>query len=271
MRRLSDRVIAPKNKKIGYWLSYLRLLSFWSDYPKKRFVILTQSRTGGSLLLGLLGSHPQIHCDGEIFNASGYQKVPSCKLYLTARSRITMLNKKDCYGFKLKYHHLVDHQGLSDADASAFMKMLCEEGWKVIYLRRNNVLRRVLSGYIAKKRALRHVKKEDRETLKKVKVECETLLNDLHDGERRSAIDEGIVKDIPHLLVEYETDLLDAERHPKTCARIFEYLELAGALVSSGLGKTSTDDLSESIENYQELETILRNTKYYSALLSHGN
>lgn len=37
----------------------------------KRFAIIGLKRTGSSYLVNLLGSHPQIHCCGEIFNRDG--------------------------------------------------------------------------------------------------------------------------------------------------------------------------------------------------------
>ena len=38
---------------------------------KQRFAIVGLKRTGSSYLVNLLGSHPQIHCCGEIFNRDG--------------------------------------------------------------------------------------------------------------------------------------------------------------------------------------------------------
>src|SRR6202008_2736262 len=37
----------------------------------KRFAIIGLKRTGSSYLVNLLGSHPEIHCCGEIFNRDG--------------------------------------------------------------------------------------------------------------------------------------------------------------------------------------------------------
>ena len=45
---------------LGYWLSKKHV-------PQKRFVILTQWRSGSELLIDLLNCHPDIRCDSELF------------------------------------------------------------------------------------------------------------------------------------------------------------------------------------------------------------
>ena len=250
---------------IRHLLVYRRLLYVWSDLPKTKFIIITQSRSGGGLLNTLLSNHPDLHVDGEIFNTIAKNfKVISPMRYLRARSKKCVSLNKNVYGFKLKYHHLAIHQGLGDLKANRFIERLAEDDWKFIYLRRNNILRLTLSSQIAQKRAYRHIKKySDISHLQKVQINCASLLKDLEELERIMLKDEEIMNQIPNLLIEYERDLLNSSCHTATCRKIFKYLNIRENVeVQSNLRRTSTDDISDTVENYAELEATLKNTKY---------
>lgn len=252
---------------LKHYFGYARLLYVWSDRPQTRYVIVTQSRCGTGLLATLMGQHPDILTGGEIFNKNKYRKVRSPALYLQAESRRAVSLNKKVYGFKLKYHHLVEHQGLSDQQAERFILDLYRQGWKFIYLRRNNLLRRSLSGVIASTRQLRHVR--GGQALTKTHVDAEELMRELELSERLLKIDEKHMAQVDHLLIEYENELLDAARHADLCARIFSFLGVRAVTIEpSYLEKTSADDLSLTIENYAEIEALLQNSPHAPSLKS---
>lgn len=268
MKDLLYRITNDQQRKyLNHLKGYLRLLVFWSTNPKTKFIIFTQSRCGSGLLATLLGNHPNIFIDGEIFNANRHFKVASLGLYLASRSRLARLKNKGVYGFKLKLHHLTDHHGLSLEQAKSFISSLHKDGWKIIYLRRNNFLRRSLSSLAAQKRGVRHVHGE-KDKLQKIYVDSDKLLNRIKISEQRVALDEKILQGIPYLLIEYEKDLLDQTQHALSCRKIFDFLHITVVDVQTRLTRTSTDDLSKTIDNYEEIKKVLDNTKYADLLTS---
>lgn len=256
-----------QRKCIEQMRSYLNLLIFWSNRPKIKYFVFTQSRCGSGLLGTLLNNNHHIHVDGEILNARARCKAFSINLYLKARSKQAILENKDVYGFKIKLHHLTDFYGLSFDEAKSLVSKLSEEGWKIIYLYRSNILRRSLSSLAARQRNLRHFHGSANK-LRKIHVDCEALLERIRESEERVKLDQQILKDIPHLLIEYEKDLLDQSLHSETCKKIFEYLGIPTVEVETKLTRTSTDDLSQTIENYDEVKATLENTKYFTLLTS---
>lgn len=269
MKGLLHSITSPRQRKyLKHMLAYLRVLMFWSSQPKTKFIVLTQSRCGSGLLATLLSNHPDILVDGEIFNSGENFKVSSVRRYLTARSRRSIADKKDVYGFKLKLHHLTKHQGLSFDEAQAFISSLHTQGWKIIYLRRNNVFRRSLSSLAAQQRGIRHVHAKS-DKLQKIYVNPDTLLNRIKESEKRVELDQQALTGLPHLLIEYEQDLLDQTQHSQTCNKIFEYLDIPTVEVKTKLTRTSANDLSKIIENFDEVKSVMENTKYANLLTSN--
>lgn len=257
-----------RNSALRRRLDYLRLLMFWSDLPRKKYIVVTEARSGTGLLATLMGQHPDVLNDAEIFHHKAAPKLRSPGMYLNARSKKAASLNKSVYGFKLFYHHLVLNQGLSDAQARAFIFDRHAQGWKIIYLRRNNILRRTLSGITAASREILHVR--DKQALKKVRIDCQRLMNGLELAERLLAIDEDMMAQVDHVLVDYEADLLNPANHATTCSRIFKHLDIPDfAIRASNLQKTSEDDLSQTVENYAELEAALKDTHHAQSLLSH--
>ncbi len=47
----------------------IKLLSNFGNTDYRRFMILSRTRTGSTMLLSLLNSHPNVYAEGEIFRA----------------------------------------------------------------------------------------------------------------------------------------------------------------------------------------------------------
>ena len=99
------------------------------EAPAVRSVLLSQGRSGSSLLRDLLQSHPDIHFDNEIFARRVAGRLVSPSLYIDSRSRLFGL---PAYGCKVKVYQLTDHRGVSDPED--FLKDLEERGWHFIHL-----------------------------------------------------------------------------------------------------------------------------------------
>ncbi len=97
-------------------------------------------RSGSNLLASLLRCHPDIDCEGEILSRRIIGYTPWPHVWVQGRRA---LHHRPWYGFKLKIYHLTTDQGVRDP--SGFLTTLVGEGWKIIHLRRRNLLRQSLS------------------------------------------------------------------------------------------------------------------------------
>ena len=122
--------------------SIVRMVSFriFDHTNYRRFIVLSRSRTGSSLLISYLHSHPNVTAQGEIFARLDGRKAGVmlsnvfCKqpLYIKAS------------GFKIFYYHPVD-----DDTREIWPLLVKAKDLHVIHLKRRNILRTLISRKIA--------------------------------------------------------------------------------------------------------------------------
>ncbi|WP_374565944.1 hypothetical protein [Ideonella sp.] len=127
------------------------------DSPStQRYVILSTPRSGSSHLVQALETHPKVACLGEIFNLNGgaMRKLGIMSrrtLDRASNEPLDYLNElmeawsnrpqaKPVFGFKMMLHH----------DPRVIDYLLADPSWKMILLRRENVLAQWSSLQIAK-------------------------------------------------------------------------------------------------------------------------
>lgn len=219
----------------------------------KKFIIFAQARTGSRLLGDLLNSHPEIHCDREIFLN---KNLFFPELYLR---RLSTRDTKKVYGCQIKLYQLTKYQNI---DAEKFLLSLHKNRWKIIYLERKNLLRQSISAMIAA------IRKEYCDTAEnplknsKFYIDCDELITGIEYYERQLIEEKKLLKKLPHIMLIYEDDLLTAEEHQKSLDRIFDYLGLNTVPVKTTLVKTSSDNMSNFIQNYNEVVSVVNKTKY---------
>lgn len=230
-------------------------------FPDNKFVIYTRGRTGSTVLTELLNCHPEIFCDVEIFNflyCKSRVKFP--KPYINSCSKRATASGKPVYGFKVKIAQLREEHLYSNYDE--ILKELSDEGWKFIHLKRVNFLRHKLSNLLASETQVYHLRKGDAPINTKIAVDFGKLLEGIVYGEKIERTEEENLKDIPHMTVIYETEILDNSAHQETANRIFSYLGLKPHPVQTDLERITVDRLEDMISNYGEIESKLRGTPY---------
>ncbi len=240
-------------------LFYLKALLHYPKHDIKKFIIFAQGRSGSSLLVDLLNNHPDIKCDGEILNVVHAGKKFFPIFYVKSKAKTY---KEEIYGFKVKLYQLHgDSKPDQNIDPKKFILNLYKSGWKIIYLRRHNIFRQAISGYVAKSRGKWHHQTNKGElALSKIKINPDRLLKRLRAREKYLCDEKEILKTIPHLEIIYEENLLkDME---KTMDKIFKYLEVHPYPVRTNLIRTSKDTLQDYIVNYKEIKDYFLNTKY---------
>ena len=70
------------------------------------------------------------------------------------------------------------------------------------------------------------------------------------------------LRNIPHLTIIYEKDLLESENHQATLDRIFELLNIPSVMVKTKYSKTTPSKLSDIVKNYEELKEVIGKTEF---------
>lgn len=224
-----------------------------------RFVIYCRGRDGSTLLVDLLNQLPEVHCDGEILHA----RVLAPRLYVRCCQSIA---EGKAYGFKLLSHHLTHIQRLSDP--SPFLRHLDSSGYKIIHLRRWNLLRQVLSALYVRHRGgyaggyQHHRSADGAPGVTQMTVNVEELNYWLRESERRARNEDATLSGLRSLDLVYERDLQRAEDHQSTVERAADYLGVRPVPVKPGLARLTTDDLAEFVSNHEEVVRFVEQTDY---------
>lgn len=235
-----------------------RILSLWPQpifrgvKPERRFVIVAQARTGSTLLGDLLRSHEMIDCDGELF--LHWRWLP--EQYILSRMKLT---NKPVYGFKLLTYQPEGVLGFSSL--SPIIDWLESNDFRMIYLRRDNVLRHALSQLNARvnqfsQRGESHLER------RRLLIDRDAIFHWMKVVTSRRIMDESIMKDRKFLDIRYERDLEDSKNWQALFLRIDEFLEVKSHLPNSSFKKVTPGRLEELVENFQELCEMLAGTEF---------
>ena len=250
-------------KRFGGYIAELSLNLSYSLQEKReahtKFVIISFQRTGSTLLVSLLDSHPLIHCAGELL----LNKMNSPFKYIERKS---MLSNSTAFGFKL----LIPHFYYQDIpDPQNFLSELHGRGYRIIKLVRRNLLLSAVSLQYALISGLFHHNIHAGELRKeKIRVNPQDLIERIEWIESTSQLLEKITANLPHIDVVYEDHLLLSEHHQSTVNMLVDYLGLPHAIVHSDLVKTMPDDIAQYLTNADEVVQYLKATKYVQYLKS---
>lgn len=226
----------------------------WSA-PEHLFVVLTTPRTGSQLLVELLDSHPAIRCDSEIL-----EKPPRAPgLYLRSRAAQSGAGAH-AYGFKLMTHHVV-WQPQAYSSLGGFIAQLQKAGFQLVVLRRRHQLDQALS-LLAANQVGFHPRRGDRVAVDRLPVDAASLIHVLVLLEQQVLALEQTVRDLPHLAVTYEEDLLDPAGQQATVDRLCDWLGVARAPVTSNLVRPAPDGLVGRVADPAGMAAALRTTRF---------
>lgn len=218
---------------------------------KTKFVIFGLGRSGSTLLKQLIDSHPDIKCEGELFNP-GDHIVESRILRkfmhwfpVPVFSLRTFLFTGPLYGFTLLNYQFARPEKL--------LKKLQQKGWKIIRIYRKDSLNQSFSNIVAQKTALWHRSKEAETETPKLRIEPDELLFRLNMIVKNKEKETKMFEHIEHLKISYEEDLENKTLWPGTMKRVFEFLETYPVEGKTTLRKTYSKPYAEIVENYDEL------------------
>lgn len=223
---------------------------------KTNFILFGQGRSGSTLLKNLLNSHPAITCEGELFNvADGYATNPLFVKLVTRFPRQfinyrRLRSKNPTYGFTMLYYQHEIKKYL--------FQNLVKEGWKFIHLKRRDYLSQSLSHLVAKQTATWHRRINQAEKPIRVSIDPKEFVFWTELLKRNKIRENKLFEKLDHLEIVYDDDLQSEDNWPYTSRRIFDFLNVAPASVSSPLLKTYSRPYSEIVENYDELIKLFK-------------
>lgn len=221
--------------------------------PQNRFIIFGEGRCGSTALVSRLGSLDGVHCDNEVLA----YKVPFPFAHVLDRSS---RSKQDIYGCKILAFHIRDKQPIKDRDG--FIRKLHENGFKIIHLRRENLIHHAMSNIRANQFGYHQQVAKKRKKTGKVVVDIEELMGWMKRTEGLYAYEEVLLKDVPHLKLTYENNIASEEKQQNTMEDACKFLGIPYAPGECAYMKISPKSLADSIENYDEIAAALQNTPY---------
>jgi LPS sulfotransferase NodH len=244
----------------------------------KEFIILTRQRTGSSLLIRSLDEHPNIFCAGEIFlHAKGihhtemqfpFIKTPRTPIpYMRNRLQIpwgiiktnsflntffqkTITGQVKTAGFKLMLNQIlffpVTRIWLNKANI------------KKIVLIRDNALDILISDCRARASGVAHVKTGETMRQFKITLKLRNIKRALRKIERDNLRLYKYAEKHNTLLIKYD-ELFDWNN---TIRILQDYLEVSPMEIKPILQKRSKKNITDNIDNIQELYKALKGSKY---------
>jgi len=261
------------------WHAYLQAARAEQTRAPIRFLIYCQGRTGSSLLTRLLHQHPQVYCDGELFNPNFYGQIRRPYAYVDgcAAAAADGNDAIQAYGFKLKFYELTELQRAFRRryDVATFLQTLHAQGWRFIHLQRRDKLAHAYStmrllderrarllyagAYLATGR-LRRARRalQIRRALRRgrrpyVTVDPKAFVRHVQQRQAHDNAEPHYIQEIPTLHLEYERDLADAAQHQATMDRVFAHFGLTPIRLAPDKPRGSAPRLRDNIRNYDEV------------------
>lgn len=241
-----------------------------------KFVVFSQTRSGSTLLQGLLDSHSKIHCEGEILtltdeyisNGTRFKYLNNdalyqlCKLFPIPYVYIRRLGAlKPVYGCFLFIFHtpFICHT----------IQTLYKLNWKIIYLEREDIINQSLSNIIALQTGYFVNRSGINETDNNFVIDVDRFLKTVKNRLRWHNNEKKCLEGIKFTRISYEDDLMDLVNRQKTMNLIFDLLSLEHEPAETKTIKTYSKPYSEIVKNYDELMSSLEKNGFHELLKVH--
>jgi hypothetical protein len=232
-------------------------------------VMFHTGRSGSSVIADMLGQHPAIHWDGELFNYQLmlWRERPKYRMAEASgliRRRMSLFDKS-FYGFEVLSTHL--HAG--QIDEGQFMAMLDDLGVEhFILLTRRNILRKLVSNLVARKRGRWRLEASEAAPLTRVHVDTSNLqmasMKPLVTHIRDTLADYAALRSALNsrrcLELVYEDDVQQDPR--RASRRICEFLGVEQVDTRVRHGQTTPHPLRQVIQNYDEVADVMSSTEF---------
>jgi hypothetical protein len=254
-----------------------RVFLSMGSYRDNIYMITCAARTGSTMLVYLLRSHPEICSHGEIFSPGKIGGLSGTYLskrharpefidHLSAerdRDPIKFLYKialdlqgKKAVSFKLKYEELIlpEYKTLRD-------EIVNDRDFRIIHLRRENLLRRYLSHYVVN--FVTHVTMAIHG---QVIPEVPRVELDPHDCQKDFETVLGREKEFVELFAQHPSFSISYEEmvagDAKKIGALLDFMGVSSRELTTTTRRLGCDDLRQVIANFEELRTYFAGSSY---------
>jgi LPS sulfotransferase NodH len=214
----------------------------------KKILIFAQGRSGTTLFESLMCSTGYFTGYHEVLNTVTREVMWPTK-YVRGLGRQT---GKENIIIHVKPEHL-GRARKRPVDAESFLKALHKDGWYFVHIERSDLLKQIISKYLAKARGSYHKTDEAAEKIS-IHIPPEELLAQYQKRKSLLADEKAILAGFPHFQICYDTDLEKSGQHQKTVNRILNELGLPSQQVSTKLRKINAAATSDFLSNFEELK-----------------
>ncbi len=227
--------------------------------PETRFVLFGRGRSGTTALVSMLDDVPGLRCEGEVL----HNYVPFPYRHVLGRAARC---SAPTYGCKILSYQIQDVQRPPGRPEDFLRTLHREHGFRILYLRRTNLVRHALSNIQARRDTFHRKKSDPDAGPAALHVDPTHVVEWMESSERLGAYEQTLLDDLPHLPLTYETHIRDAEAHQATVDTVCDFLGIESGPVESSYRKVAPPALRDRVANYDELAAHLAGTQYETYL-----
>lgn len=220
-----------------------------------RFAIVCLPRTGSELLVRLLDSLDDLRCDGELLA----QPPRWPRRLLEGRAALARARGATAWGCKIVAHQVMWHP--ERYGEGSFFARLDERGWKLMVLKRRNILAITLSMMHAA-RSQWHFSGGHDVAFEAMEVDTAEVIATLHTLDGQVKWMDEVMGGIEHLELFYEDDLQEPADQQATVERICSHLQVRAGVAVADLVRVTPRDPWERVANRDQLADALRTTRF---------
>ncbi|HUQ38281.1 MAG TPA: hypothetical protein VM144_18070 [Aestuariivirga sp.] len=229
--------------------------SFFQNFCGKKFIIVGGARTGTTLLTMLLDAVESIRCDGEVLHYKVFDPIGLIQ-------RLARKSSASAFGCKILSYQLYEVQRIAAPDK--FLQELRDGGFKIIHLKRNTFVQS-LSLSVARIRGT-YISTVPANSSEKFYVKPEEFIKLVKWNAALLEYENYILKDIAHVALSYEGNLDLSEAHQATVDKLCEYIGVKSSGVLAPIYKMSDGRIGGNIENFDEIVSAMRASRYAELL-----
>ncbi|NEQ51446.1 MAG: lysine N(6)-hydroxylase/L-ornithine N(5)-oxygenase family protein [Leptolyngbya sp. SIO3F4] len=220
--------------------------------PPYRFVLFGTGFSGGRLLVDLLRRVADAR-HGPLPETWDIDWLMRRRHFFPLRH--IQRHEMDCadylFGFKLSSVDLMVTHGMNEPHR--FVELLYEQGYKLIYLQRQDLMRHAIA-------ILKAQQPKDHSNSRR--IDPQLLIATLKRLDDQRIAEATIIAQVPHLTLTYETDLIDPNVHEATAQQLCRFLSLKQRQQPQYCVKLVHQRISDLVANYDEICSSLEQSDY---------
>jgi len=222
------------------------------DKTTRGFILLSEIRTGSTLLGSFMENQPDIDWGNEIF-------LLRCLMFPNLFLESMRKNSKSrVFGTKCFIHPVIEFNQQAD-----WFECMAKKGWKVVWLQRRNKIRHALSIRRSMASNIWHKTKEMNSSIpdKWHPIPDQIFFTATRLRDREEQISRRLTGSDHHVII-YEDALEYSEFHQDTMDQLCDFLGQPSIAVKTELIKYSPGHIADNIDNYDDIVRVFVGTEF---------